>query len=112
MAASSPNPTSREIRVSASAPDLQSFLDSVKTLAALLSLALEQLQDAREEFVLNANEKQFGAFERSVSEVRFCSERLERQFNRIEYLVAKRLPLPDCCTKQAQVFPHSQARKS
>jgi len=66
----------------------------------------------RDEFVLNANEKQSGAFERSVIEVRLCSERLERQFNRIEYLVAKRLTVPDCCTKQAQVFPHSPALKS
>lgn len=112
MAASSPNSTSRKIRVSASPPDLESLLDSLGTLGALLSLALEQLQDAGHEFVLNANEKQFGAFERSVSEVRFCSERLERQFNRIEYLVARRLPMPDCCNKQAQVFPHSQAPKS
>jgi hypothetical protein len=98
--------------VRSSAQDLQSFLDSLGALGALLSLTLEQLQDAWEEFVLNANEKQFGAFERSVTEVRFCSEQLERQFNRIEYLVAKRLPVPDCCTKQAQVFPHSQATKS
>lgn len=98
--------------MSTSAPDLQAFLDSLGTLGTFLSLALEQLQDAGDKFVLNANEKQFGAFERSVSEVRFGSQRLERQFNRIEYLVAKRLPVPDCCTKQAQVFPHSQAANS
>ena len=98
--------------MSATAPDLQSFLDSLGALGTLLALALEQVQDARDEFVLNANEKQFGAFERSVTEVRFCSEQLERQFNRIEYLVAKRLTGPDCCTKQAQVFPHSRAPKS
>jgi hypothetical protein len=98
--------------VSATAPDLQSFLDSLGALGALLSLALEQVQDARDEFVLNANEKQFGAFERSVTEMRFCSEQLERQFNRIEYLVTKRLTVPDCSTKQADVFPHSQAPKS
>ena len=80
--------------MSATAPDLQSFLDSLGALGALLSVALEQVQDARDEFVLNANEKQFGAFERSVTEVRFSSEQLERQFNRIEYLVAKRLNVP------------------
>ncbi len=32
--------------MSASAPDLQSFLDTLGTLGALLSLALEQVQDA------------------------------------------------------------------
>ena len=98
--------------MNASAPDLQSFLDSLGILGALLSLTLEQVQDARDEFVLNANEKQFEAFERSVTEVLFCSEQLERRFNRIEYLVAKQLSAPDCCTKRAEVFPHSQAPKS
>lgn len=98
--------------MSASAPGLQSFLDSLGSLGILLSLALEQVQDARDEFVLNANEELFGAFERSVTEVRFCSEQLEKQFNRIEYLVARRLSMPDCCTKHAHVFPHSQAPKS
>ena len=49
--------------MSTSAPDLQAFLDSLGTLGTFLSLALEQLQDAGDKFVLNANEKQFGAFE-------------------------------------------------
>ncbi len=92
--------------------DLELFLDSLGNLGALLSVALEQVQDARDEFILNANEKQFGSLEHSATEVRFCSEQFERQFNRIEYLVAKRLSMCDCCTKQAQVFPHSQAPKS
>ena len=104
--------------MSGSGPDLQSFLESLGTLGVLLSSALEQVQDARDEFVLNANGKQFGEFERSVTEVRFCSEQLERQFNRIEYLLAKRLPnsseftVPDCCTKHARCFPHNHTPKS
>ena len=103
--------------MSASAPGLQSFLDGLGTLGVLLSLALEQVQDGRDEFVSNANGKQFGEFERSVSEVRFCSEQLEREFNRIEYLLAKGLAnssaftVPDCCTKHAQCFPHPQVPK-
>jgi len=65
----------------------------------------------RDEFVLNANEKQSGAFERQLSKCALFGA-VGEAVQPIEYLVAKRLTVPDCCTKQAQVFPHSPALKS
>jgi len=64
--------------------DLELFLDSLGTLGALLSVALEQVQDARDEFILNANEKQFGSLQHSATEaVLFGAVREAVQPNRV-----------------------------
>ena len=69
-----------------------SFLDNLKNLRLVLSVALEHIQANRNEFVNDATENQVRHFERCISQIRPLAEQMEREFNAIEYLLAKRQP--------------------
>ena len=77
-----------------SASDPQTFLDNLKNLGVVLSEALLHFQDGGDEFAGHANGEQLRQFERFVTEVRVSAERLEREFNFLEYRVAKRRHRP------------------
>ena len=69
-----------------------SFLDKLKSLRLVLSIALEHIQASRNEFVNDATVNQVRDFERRISQIRPLAEQMEREFNTIEYLIAKRQP--------------------
>ena len=69
--------------------DRQSFLDNLKNLHLVLSVALEHVQANRNQFVKNATGNQVRHFERSITQIRVLAGQLEREFNAIEYLIAK-----------------------
>jgi hypothetical protein len=74
--------------------DGQSFLDNLKNLRLVLSVALEHVQANRNQFVKDATGNQVRHFERSITQIRILAEQLEREFNTLEYLIAKRPPNP------------------
>jgi hypothetical protein len=85
------NNVNRGARVRAeSASDPQTFLANLKNLGVVLSEALLHFQGGRDEFAGHANGEQLRQFERLVTEVRVSAERMEREFNFLEYLVARR----------------------
>ena len=70
--------------------DGQSFLDNLQNLRLVLSVALEHVQTNRNQFVKDATGNQVRQFERSITQIRILAEQLEREFNTLEYLIAKR----------------------
>jgi hypothetical protein len=72
--------------------DGQSFLDNLNNLRLVLSVALEHVQANRNQFAKDATGNQVRHFERSVTQIRIVAEQLEREFNTLEYLIAKRPP--------------------
>ena len=73
---------------------VQNFLDNLKNLRLVTSVALEHVQENRSQFVTEATGLQMREFERLTSQVRTLVEQLEREFNTMEYLIAKRVPKP------------------
>ena len=70
--------------------DGQSFLDNLKNLRLVLSVALEHIQTNRNQFAKDATGHQLRHFERSITQIRILAEQMEREFNTLEYLIAKR----------------------
>ena len=70
--------------------DGQSFLDNLKNLRLVLYVSLEHVQANRNQFVKDATGNQVRQFERSITQIRILAEQLEREFNTLEYLIAKR----------------------
>jgi hypothetical protein len=72
--------------------DPKSFLDNLKNLRLVMSVALEHAQENRNQFVKNATGNQVRQLERSISQIRTLAEQLEKEFNTLEYLIDKRPP--------------------
>jgi hypothetical protein len=70
--------------------DIRSFLDNLKNLRLVISVALEHVQENRNQFVTNARESQLQQFERYVSQIRGMVKALEKEFNTTEYLIEKK----------------------
>jgi hypothetical protein len=70
--------------------DAQTFLDNLKNLRMVMSVALEHAQENRNEFVKNATSSDVGQFERFVSQIRTLAEQVEREFSTLEDLIGKR----------------------
>ncbi len=70
--------------------DSKSFLDNLKNLRLVMSVALEHMQENRDQFVKDATASQVRQFEKSVSHIRAFADRIETEFNTLEYLVGKR----------------------
>jgi len=68
--------------------DSQLFLNRLENLAQALAVALEHAQKVEQEFLTNSSPDLLNQLESSVTQVRIFAERLERQFNRLEYLLA------------------------
>jgi hypothetical protein len=71
--------------------DPKSFLDNLKNLRLVMSVALEHIQDNRDQFVKNATGNQVRQFEKSISQIRTFADRMKTEFNTLEYLIGKRL---------------------
>jgi len=72
--------------------DAKSFLDNLKNLGLVMSVALEHIQANGNGFVKDATGMQVRHFERSITQIRTLAEQTEREFNKLEYLIAKRPP--------------------
>ena len=70
--------------------DAQKFLDNLKNLRMVMSVALEHAQENRNQFVKNATNSDVDQFERFVSEIRTLAEQVEREFSALEDLIGKR----------------------
>ena len=75
--------------------DPKSFLDNLKNLRLVMSVALEHIQENRSQFVANATANQVRPIETFVSQIRTFADRIETEFNTLEYLIGKRPPRPD-----------------
>lgn len=70
----------------------ESFLDNIKNLQLVMSVALERMQENRNRFVKDATGNQVRQIEKSISQIRTFADRIETEFNTVEYLVGNRLP--------------------
>src|SRR5258708_31351510 len=67
--------------------DAQNFLDNLKNLRMVMSVALEHAQENRNQFVKNATRRDVGQFERFVSDIRTLAEQVEREFRTLDDLI-------------------------
>jgi hypothetical protein len=70
--------------------DPQSFLDNLRNLRLVMSVALEHIQENRNQFVKDATVSQLRQVEKSISQSRTLADRIETEFNTLEYLIGKR----------------------
>jgi len=70
--------------------DAQNFLDNLKNLRMVMSVALEHAQENRNQFIKNATMSDLGQFERFVSQIRTLAEQMEGEFSTLEHSIGKR----------------------
>ncbi len=68
------------------------FLDNLKNLRLVTSVAIEHVQENRNQFVKDATASEVRQLERFISQIRTLAEQAEKEFNTLEYLLAKRPP--------------------
>ena len=68
----------------------KSFVDNLKNLRLVMSVALEHIQENRNQFVKNATGNQVRQAERTLSQIRTFADRIETESNTLEYLIGKR----------------------
>lgn len=74
--------------------DSQSFLDNLKNLRLVMSVALEHTEQNRNQFLKSASREQVRQTEISISKVRSLAEQLEKEFNVLEtFAIQKRRQL-------------------
>jgi hypothetical protein len=61
--------------------DPQSFLDNLRNLRLVMSVALEHIQENRNQFVNDATASQLRQVEKSISQIRTLADRIETEFN-------------------------------
>jgi hypothetical protein len=66
----------------------QNFLDNLEHLRLVTSVALEHVQDNRDEFARSATGVQVRQAEKSICQVRILIVQLEREFTILQYLLA------------------------
>lgn len=69
--------------------DPQNFLDNLKNLRVVMSVAFEYTQDHRNEFAKAATPNQIRQSERYIAQVRALAVQLEKEFNTLDYLLTK-----------------------
>jgi hypothetical protein len=70
--------------------DPKSFLDNLKNLRLVMSVAFEHIQANRSQFAKDASGNQVRQFDRTISQIRILAEQLEKEFDTLEYLIGKR----------------------
>ena len=74
--------------------DPESFLDNLKNLRLVMSVALEHTQQNRDHFLKSATREQVRQAEISISKVRSLAEQLEQEFKVLEtFAIQKRQQL-------------------
>jgi hypothetical protein len=70
--------------------DSRNFLDNLKNLRVVMSVALEHVRQNHDHFVKDVAVNEVTEFEMSVSQIRMLAEQLEMELSTLEYLIAKR----------------------
>jgi len=70
--------------------DPQNFLDNLKNLRVVMSVAFEYIQDHRNEFAKDATPNQIHQVERYIAQIRALAVQLEKEFNTLDYLTKSR----------------------
>jgi len=66
----------------------QNFLDNLEQLQLVTSVALEHVQENRDEFAKSGTDIEVRRAEKSISEVRVLMMQLEKEFTILQYLLA------------------------
>jgi hypothetical protein len=69
--------------------DPQNFLDNLKNLAVVMSVALEHTQKNLDQFMRNGTAYQVRQAERSIAKIRTVAAQIEKEFDALDYLIAK-----------------------
>jgi hypothetical protein len=69
-------------------PAPQSFVDNLENLRIVTSIALEYVQDNRDQFAKFATGVQVRQAERAIHQIRVVAVQLEKEFTILEYLIA------------------------
>ena len=67
----------------------QNFLDNLKNLRTVMSVAFEFTQEHRNAFVQHAAPNEIRQSEALITQVRALASQLEKEFNTLEYLLHK-----------------------
>ena len=70
----------------------RNFLDNLKNLRVVMSVALEHVRDNHDAFVRSVATSEVPEFELSVSQIRMLAEQLNVEFTMLDSLIAKRPP--------------------
>jgi hypothetical protein len=70
-------------------PASQNFLDNLENLRLVTSVALEHVQDYRDEFAKTATGAEVHQAQKSICQIRVLSVQLEKEFAILEYLVSE-----------------------
>ena len=67
----------------------QNFLDNLENFRIVTSIALEHVQDNRDQFAKSATGVQVRQAEKSIHQIRVLITQLEKEFTILEYLIAE-----------------------
>ena len=70
-------------------PALQNFLDNLENLRLVASVALEHVENNRDEFAKSATGVQIRQADKSISQIRILTVRLEKEFTILEYITGE-----------------------
>jgi hypothetical protein len=68
-------------------PAQQDFLDNLENLRVVASVALEHVQNNRDQFAKSATGVQVRQAEKAISHIRMLTVQLEREFTILQYLI-------------------------
>ena len=71
----------------------QNFLDNLEHLRLITSVALEHVQDNRDEFAKSGTGIEVRRAEKSISQLRVLMMQLEKEFTILQYLLADEAPV-------------------
>jgi hypothetical protein len=69
----------------------QSFVDNLKNLELVMSVALDHVLENRDDFLDNATRSQLRKAENAIRKIRGHIELLEKQFDHLEFYIPKNM---------------------
>jgi hypothetical protein len=70
-------------------PPSQNFIDNLENLRMVMSIALEHVQENRDQFVQSATGVQVRQVEKGICRLRVLTVQLEKEFTILEYLMGE-----------------------
>jgi hypothetical protein len=70
-------------------PSSQNFIDNLENLRLVMSIALEHVQENRDQFVQSATGVQVRQVEKTICRLRVLTVQLEKEFTILEYLMGE-----------------------
>lgn len=68
----------------------RNFLDNLKNLRVVMSVALEHVRENHNKFVNDVSQNQMPEFELSINQIRMLAEQLQMELSTLEHLIAMR----------------------